>query len=157
MTHVRGCAALLLCVACDPAPSASGEKPPASASAPARTQRQQCAALISTVNASHDRLEKIQQQFKIAPDIPAELRAMADAMDKSVLALGNVPVTTPELKTFVERYTAMAKAIAKHGREVADGADKKDLDAMATAQISLSSAIAQEDPIVDDLNKRCSE
>ncbi len=116
-----------------------------------------CTALINVVNGGLQELENGQQQAKNDPSQSTELRVMADALDKAGAAAAQLELTVPELKAISQRYQAMARDVSKYAREVADAADKKDLDKLQKSRAQLNETLKLEDPIVDDLNKFCAE
>jgi len=121
------------------------------------TKKNECGTLVSVINAGLEQLENGQQQRKNDPTGTVELRAMAAVMDQAAVSTAKLSLATPELKSLANRYEAMSKDIAKNARELADAAEKKDLDKLGKAQNALNDALKLEDPIVDDLNKFCSQ
>jgi len=116
-----------------------------------------CTALINVVNGGLQDLENGQQQAKNDPSESTELRVMSGALEKAGAAAAQLELTLPELKAISLRYQAMARDVSKHARDIADAADKKDLDKLAKSRALLNETLKLEDPIVDDLNKFCAE
>ena len=116
-----------------------------------------CTALISVVNGGLQDLENGQQQAKNDPSESTELRVMSEALEKAGASAAQLELTLPELKAISLRYQAMARDVSKHARDIADAADKKDLDKLAKSRALLNETLKLGDPIVDDLNKFCAE
>jgi methyl-accepting chemotaxis protein len=114
----------------------------------------ECNELIAVINKGIESLEK-GQKAGADPSGTAELKAMADAMDKVADEASKVNTTIPELKDFSGKYQQMAKDVAKSAREMAEAADGKDLEKMSKAQAAMETAVKQEDPLVDGINKFC--
>lgn len=115
----------------------------------------ECTQLIEVINLGIGSLEKGQKQEKNDPSGTVELRAMADTADKTAEAATKLELTLPETKAIAQKYAAMAKDVAKAAREIADAAEKKDLDRIAKGRTALTAAVEKEDPIVQELNKLC--
>lgn len=116
----------------------------------------ECEKLMGVINTGLDQIEASQQQLKNTPDRIAELRAMADSLDKLAENAGAVKLETPELRELSTRYQKMAKEAANQARLLADAESAKKLDEVKKAKTALNDAIKLEDPIVADLNKTCS-
>jgi vacuolar-type H+-ATPase subunit I/STV1 len=116
----------------------------------------ECEKLMGVINAGLDQIEASQQQLKNTPDRIAELRAMADSLDKLAENAGAVKLETPELRELSTRYQRMAKEASNQARLLAEAESAKKLDDVKKAKTALNEAIKQEDPIVADLNKTCS-
>lgn len=129
----------------------------ATLSACSAAKKNECGTLVNVINAGLEQLENGQQQRKNDPTGSVELRAMATVMDQAAQSAAQLSLSTPELKTLANRYEAMTKEIARTARELADAADKKDLDRLSKAQNALNDALKLEDPLVDELNKFCSQ
>jgi len=114
----------------------------------------ECNALIQVINTGVQNLEK---GNKIAGDATgvAELKGMADAMDKVAGDAGKVELTIPELKKQRDDYQTMAKEVAKAARDMASAAEAKDANKINAAQAAMEKAVKQEDPLVDGINKFC--
>lgn len=115
----------------------------------------ECNQLIDVINQGIGSLEKGQKQEKNDPTGTVELRAMADTADKTADAAAKLELTLPETKAIAQKYAAMAKDVAKAAREIADAAEKKELDRIAKGRSALTAAVEKEDPIVQELNKLC--
>jgi hypothetical protein len=85
----------------------------------------------------------------------ADLKKMADAMDKVAADAAAVKLTIPELQKYSADYQNMAKEVAKAAREMAAAAEAKDPEKINTAQATMEKAVKQEDPLVDSINKFC--
>lgn len=116
-----------------------------------------CTALMGVINDGLVELENGRQQQKNDPTHTVELRAMSESLEKTSAKVGQLSITTPEVKALGDRYQAMVKEVAKSTREVIDAHEKSDVARMAKAQSQLNEALKLEDPIVDDLNKLCSQ
>jgi hypothetical protein len=114
----------------------------------------ECNALVQVINAGVVSLEKAPKN-EADPTGIADLRAMADAMDKVGADAAAVQLTTPELKKLRDEYHKMAKDIAKAERELAGAAQERDAARRSAAEGTLDGAVKQEDPLVDQINKYC--
>lgn len=114
----------------------------------------ECNNLIQVINAGVQNLEK---GTKAAGDETgvAELKSMADAMDKVADDAAKVDITIPELKKYETEYQTMARDVAKAAREMAAAAQSKDMAKLNAAQSAMEKAVKQEDPLVDSINKYC--
>jgi hypothetical protein len=115
----------------------------------------ECGELVGVINRGIGALEKGQKQEKNDPSGTLELRAMADTADKTADEASKLELSLPETKGIATRYAQMAKDVAKAAREIADAAEKKDLDRIAKGRTALTAAVEKEDPIVQELNKLC--
>jgi hypothetical protein len=115
----------------------------------------ECKELVGVINRGIEALEKGQKQEKNDPTRTQELRAMADTADKIAEEASRLELGLPETKSLAQRYHAMLKDISKAAREVADAAEKKDLDRATKGQAVLAEAVRKEEPILDELNKFC--
>ena len=115
----------------------------------------ECGELVGVINRGIGALEKGQKQEKNDPSGTLELRAMADTADKTADEASKLELSLPETKGIANRYGQMAKDVAKAAREIADAAEKKDLDRIAKGRTALTAAVEKEDPIVQELNKLC--
>ncbi len=115
----------------------------------------ECVELVAVINRGIEALEKGQKQEKNDPSGTVELRAMADTADKTAEEATKLSLALPETKAIAQRYAAMAKEVSKAARDVAEAAEKKDLDRLAKARTALTGAVEKEDPILQDLNKLC--
>ena len=114
----------------------------------------ECNALVQVINAGVVNLEKAPKN-EADPSGISDLRAMADSMDKVAGDAAAVQLTMPELKKLRDEYQRMAKEIAKAERELASAAQERDTARRATAEGTLDTAVKQEDPLVDQINKYC--
>lgn len=112
----------------------------------------ECNALIQVINAG---VTSMQKGTKVQGDEHgvAELKALADAMDKVATDASKVELSLPELQKYSTEYQAMARQIAKSARQMA--ADYKDSAKLSEAQAELDKAAKQEDPLVANINKFC--
>jgi hypothetical protein len=115
----------------------------------------ECTDLVGVINRGISSLEKGQKQEKNDPSGTLELRAMAETADKTAEEAQKLELSLPETKGIAQRYAAMAKEVATAAREIADAAEKKDLDRVAKGRTALTTAVEKEDPIVQELNKLC--
>lgn len=114
----------------------------------------ECNALIEVINKGVQSLEK-GQKAGADPTGVADLKAMAEAMDKVAADAAAVKLTIPELQKFSNDYQGMAKEVAKAARDMAGAAEAKEPDKINAAQTSMEKAVKQEDPLVDGINKFC--
>jgi hypothetical protein len=114
----------------------------------------ECNAMVQVINAGVVSLEKAPKN-EADPTGVADLRAMADAMDKVSTDAGAVQLTLPELKKLRDEYQRMAKDIGKAERELATAAQERDATRRGAAESTLDAAVKQEDPLVDQINKFC--
>ena len=114
----------------------------------------ECNAVVQVINSGVVALEKAPKS-ETDPTGGADLRAMADAMDKVAAEASSVQLTLPELKKLRDEYQKMVKDIAKAERELASAAQDKDAARRTAADGSLDAAVKQEDPLVDQINKYC--
>jgi hypothetical protein len=114
----------------------------------------ECNALILVINNGVTSLEK-GPKLDGDPNGVADLKTMAESMDRVAGDAGKVQLTLPELKKFSTDYQAMAKEVAGAAREMASAAEAKDVAKITSAQASMEKAVKQEDPLVDSINKFC--
>jgi hypothetical protein len=114
----------------------------------------QCNALIQVINTGVQSLEK---SPKVEGDTAgsADLKVMADTMDKVASDAAKVPLTIPELKKFSAEYQSMAKDVSKAARDMGAAADAKDQKKVAAAQAALEEAVKREDPLITSINTFC--
>lgn len=126
-----------------------------SASACGQKKITECNNLIQVINTGVQSLEKGGKLQADDGGANANLKTMADAMDKVAVDASKVELTVPELKKFSGDYQGMAKDVAKAAREMLAAADAKDVKRMNDAQTAMEKAVKQEDPLVDSINKFC--
>lgn len=114
----------------------------------------ECNRLVTVVNQG---VASLDQGMKATSDPTgvAELRSMADAMEKAAADAGKVELSIPELKDFSTRYQGMARDVAKSAREMAGAVDAKDAAKMTAAQDAMEKAVKSEDVLVDGINTFC--
>jgi hypothetical protein len=114
----------------------------------------ECNRLVEVVNTG---VASLDQGMKATSDPTgvADLRSMADAMDKAAADAKKVELSIKELKDFSERYQVMARDVAKSARAMADAVDSKDTAKMTAAQSDMEKAVKTEDPLVEGINKFC--
>jgi len=113
----------------------------------------ECNQLIEVINKGVESLNKSPKGAD--PTGAADLKSMADSMDKVAADAAKVELTIPDLKKYSADYQTMAKDVAKAARDMAAAAEAKDLAKINAAQASLDKAVKQEDPLVDSINKFC--
>lgn len=113
----------------------------------------ECNQLIEVINKGVDNLNKMPKTAD--PTGAADLKTMADTMEKLATDASKVELTVPELKKFSGEYQTMTKDIAKSARDLAAAADAKDPAKINAAQAALDKATKAEDPLVDSINKFC--
>lgn len=114
----------------------------------------ECNALVQVINTGVVSLEKAPRNEN-DPTGVSDLKSMADAMDKVASDAQNVQLTLPELKKYRDEYQKMAKDIARAERELAAAAEGRDQTRRSAAEGTLDTAVKQEDPLVDQINKYC--
>lgn len=126
----------------------------------------ECDALAGVINTNVTRLEKAPKNESDPTGI-ANVKAMAEEMDKVAATIGAVELTVPELKKIRDDYQRMAREIAKAERELARAAEERNASvndatkraaaeaAVKKADAALESAVKAEEPLVDNLNKLC--
>jgi hypothetical protein len=114
----------------------------------------ECNALVQVINAGVVSLEKA-PKTEGDPTGVSDLKAMADAMDRVAGDTAGVQLTLPELKKMRDDYQRMAKDIAKAERELGSAAEEHNPARRTAAEGALDSAVKQEDPLVDQINKYC--
>ncbi|AKT39751.1 hypothetical protein [Chondromyces crocatus] len=114
----------------------------------------ECNALIEVINKGVQSLEK-GQKANPDPTGAADLKVMADAMEKVAADAAVVKLTLPELQKFSTDYQGMAREVSKAARDMAAAAEAKDPDKINVAQAAMEKAVKQEDPLVDGINKFC--
>lgn len=112
---------------------------------------------MNHINTGLTALENGRQQQKNDPTKTFELRAMADSLEETAKKTKDLSLATPELKALAQRYEAMTLQIAKDARGVAEAYEKNDVARLTKAQTTLNETLKLEDPIIDDLNKFCSQ
>jgi hypothetical protein len=115
----------------------------------------ECNSLIQVINTGVASLEKGPKLEGDPANGVADLKAMADSMDKVAGDAAKVELTIPELKKYSTDYQAMAKEVSKAAREMAAAADAKDVQKITTSQTAMEAAVKKEDPLVDSINKFC--
>lgn len=114
----------------------------------------ECNALITAINNGVTGLEKTPRADG-DPSGAAELKALAESMDRIATETGGVLVTLPEVRKLAGAYQKMAKDIAKAERDLAKAAEARDAGKRAAAEQALDLAVKQEDPLVEDINRFC--
>ncbi|NUP05540.1 MAG: hypothetical protein HOW73_05720 [Polyangiaceae bacterium] len=120
-------------------------------------KRKDCDALMGLLNEGITELENSRQQQKNDPTKMVELRKLADLMENLARRADELGISTPEVKALAQRYAVMGRDVAKSAREVADAQEKNDVSGVAAARTKLNEVLNREDPIVDELNKFCSQ
>ena len=80
---------------------------------------------------------------------------MAASMDRVADSAAKIELTIPELKKLAADYHRMAREIARTEKELAAAAEARNVEKRAAAEKALETAVKQEDPIVDGINKFC--
>ena len=114
----------------------------------------ECNGLIQVINTGVQSLEK-RPAFSGDASGVADLKSLADAMDKVAADAAKVELTVLELKKASSDYQSMATAVAKSARDMAAAAEEKDEKKMSASEAAMQDAVKQEDPLVDGLNKFC--
>lgn len=114
----------------------------------------ECNALVGVINANVKVLEKAGKPEGDGNG-SADLKNLADAMDKVAGDTGKVALTIPELKKIATDYQAMATGVAKAARDMAQAADAHDTAKITSAQQAMEKAVKAEEPLVEGLNKFC--
>lgn len=120
-----------------------------------RTKVNECNALVAVINKG---VEEVQRGTKVPPDAApgaANLRELAESMDRIAAEAGKVKLTIVELQKFSQQYQAMTKQIATAARQLATAFEKVDEDAMRKAQATMEKAVQGEEPLVEAINKFC--
>ncbi len=114
----------------------------------------ECNRLVEVVNTG---VASLDQGMKATSDPTgvADLRSMADAMEKAATDAAKVELSISELKDFSKRYQTMARDVAKSARDMAAAVDAKDTAKMTAAQNAMEKAVKTEDPLVEGINKFC--
>jgi hypothetical protein len=154
-----------------PAASMRGALQPAPTAARA-TPRDECIAVIDTINAAVERMQKLPAMgMADAAKAAEELRGFGKAMTEEADKIDGIKVETAELKGYVGEYSGMIREVAKSANDRAAALDdiaklekagsfdrakmseatKKEED----AQKALQKATEKEDPLVDEINKFC--
>lgn len=115
----------------------------------------ECTELNSKINAGVDKIEKATTGKGDQEANPADLKAMADTMDKIADDLSKAKTTIPELKDFSKKYQDMSKNIGKAARDMASAIEAKDPEKATKAQTALESATQPEEALVESINKFC--
>jgi hypothetical protein len=126
----------------------------------------ECDALAGVINANVTKLEKAPKNESDPTGI-ANVKAMAEEMDKVATTTAAVELTIPELKKVRDDYQRMAREIAKAERALALAAEERNASvndaakraaaeaAVKKADSALEAAVKAEEPLVDSLNKYC--
>jgi hypothetical protein len=114
----------------------------------------ECNAVVQVINSGVVSLEKA-PKTEADPNGVADLRAMADAMDKIAGEAAAVQLTLPELRKLRDDYQRMAKEIARAERELAAAVQERDTTRRNAAESALDAAVKLEDPLADQINKVC--
>ncbi|MEZ4446494.1 MAG: hypothetical protein R3B72_45870 [Polyangiaceae bacterium] len=120
-----------------------------------QTKIEECNALVGVINTG---VEKVQKGVSATPDGGAavgELRSLADELEAIAGEAAKLKLTLPELTKFSGDYQTMAKNVATAARELADAVDNVDVEKMSEAQTRMETAVKQEDPLVEQINKFC--
>lgn len=111
----------------------------------------ECNSLVQAINAGVKNIETQPND----PSGAADLRAMADSMEKVAADASKIELTIPELQKYSTEYQALAKDVAKTARELAAAAEAKDMAKVTVARAAMDRAIKQEDSLVESINKFC--
>jgi hypothetical protein len=114
----------------------------------------ECNALVQVINTGVVKLEKAPKN-DADPSGVSDLRAMAESMARVAADAAGVELTLPDLKKMRDDYQKMAKDIAHAERDLAAAAQDRDAARRAAAETALDTAVKQEDPLVDQINKFC--
>jgi ABC-type Zn uptake system ZnuABC Zn-binding protein ZnuA len=117
----------------------------------------ECNGIIQVINTGVASLEKGPKIEGDPATGVADLKAMADSMDKVAGDAAKVELTIPELKKYSTDYQAMAKEVSKAARDMATAAEAKDVTKITSAQTAMEAAVKKEDPLVDSINKFCQQ
>jgi hypothetical protein len=140
--------------ASSPAPPAAAQPAAGPAGAPGATGRMsECKALVQLVNAG---VQRVDSRLTRTKDPTDELRATATAVEELVNEIGRLRLSEPQLVRLAHDYQSMARALASGTRELAGAVAQADEDEKARARETIKAAVAQEDPIVDQINVFCS-
>lgn len=114
----------------------------------------ECNRLVEVVNTG---VASLDQGMKATSDPTgvANLRSMADAMEKAAADAEKVELSISDLKDYSKRYQTMARDVAKSARDMAAAVDSKDTAKMTAAQNAMEKAVKTEDPLVEGINKFC--
>ncbi len=115
----------------------------------------ECKGLIEVINAG---VEGIRKSTSVTPDAGAavaELRLLADAMEKIADDTGQVELSLPELTSQAGEYQKMAREVATAARELATAVEEVDMKKMTDAQSRMEKAVKREDPLLEGINKFC--
>ncbi len=115
----------------------------------------ECTELNTKINQGVEKIEKTTTGKGDQEASPADLKAMADTMDKIAEDLSKAKTTIPELKEYSKKYQEMSKTIAKAARETATALEAKDPEKVTKAQDSLEKATQPEEALVEGINKFC--
>ena len=115
----------------------------------------ECSELNKKINEGVDKIEKATTGKGDQETNPADLKAMADTMDKIADDLSKTKTTIPELKDFSKKYQDMSKNIGKAARDMAGALEAKDAEKATKAQASLEAATQPEEALVESINKFC--
>lgn len=114
----------------------------------------ECNRLVEVVNTG---VASLDQGMKATSDPTgvADLRSMADAMEKAATDAEKIELSIEQLQKFSKSYQKMARDVAAAARDMAKAVDAKDTAKMTAAQSAMEAAVKTEDPLVDDINKYC--
>lgn len=115
----------------------------------------ECTELNSKINAGVEKIEKTTTGKGDQEASPADLKAMADTMEKIAEDLTKAKTTIPELKDYSKKYQEMSKTIAKAARDTAAALEAKDPEKVTKAQEALEKATQPEEALVEGINKFC--
>ncbi|MEJ7734999.1 MAG: hypothetical protein WKG00_38145 [Polyangiaceae bacterium] len=144
------------------APAGCASSPPPAASPPAAGAAagrgdvgkvSECRALVRLVNAG---VQRADSRLARTSDPSDELRATASAVEELADEIERLPLKQPQLVRLAGDYKSMARALASGTRELAGAVGKGDPEERARAKETIQAAVAQEPPIVDQINVFCS-
>jgi hypothetical protein len=140
--------------ASSPPPAASsqpGAGAAASGGAPGKVS--ECTALVRLVNAG---VQRVDSRLARTSDPTEELDATASAVEDLAKEIGRLPLREPQLLRLASDYQSMARALASGTRDLVGAVRQGDEGEKARAKETIKAAVAQEPPIVDQINVFCS-
>jgi hypothetical protein len=152
----RGALAFVVLIACEsPTPTPAAQTvttASASSPAPVAAKAEQCAALIARVNQTVDESRKIDDSVG---DATKQLETLGASAATAKTDIEKLPIDDPRVDQARDRYVAMLDATSKATTKVITAAREQDFDGIEKGNESLTKAVAQEEALIDGINRAC--
>jgi chromosome segregation ATPase len=124
------------------------------------TERAECGALATKINAGSERLKAFEAERKDRRSLGAkttaqEMRKLADIYTELAADVGTVAVKSPELKLHAERYQAALRRSGDSARTLATAIDNNQRSEAATADGIFAGSVKEQEKSLDLINTQC--